>query len=72
MRQWITDLDEAEVTNFGYHTFCYKDVVHTGKLKQAAKRLQESSAMGCDVPAKKEWPPSYKTTTAVTTETNRS
>ena len=72
VRQRITDLDEAEVTNLSYHTSCYKDVVHTGKLKREEKRFQESSVKGCAAPAKKGRPSSYKTTTAFTTETNRS
>ena len=53
LSQRIYALSDDEFFASSYHSSCYKDVVHTGKLKRAEKQFQECSLGGYVAPPKK-------------------
>eukprot|EP00795_Rhopilema_esculentum_P017661 gene17661-9309_t len=60
LSQRIHALSDDEFFASSYHSSCYKNVVHTGKLKRAEKRFQECSLGGSVAPPKKGRPHASK------------
>lgn len=58
LSQRIKELPDQELFASSYHSSCYKDVVHSGKMKRAEKRFQERSVDGSVAPPKRGRPSS--------------
>ena len=56
LSQRINELPDKELFASSYHSCCYKDVVHSGKMKSTEKRFQERLVNSSVAPPKRGRP----------------